>query len=329
MDGRGALRLSVFLLVVSAGCQHQVMTVPSPGPQSTADKPPPPTDRSQIKPASTKSKPLPPQVWVSSGDFKAGEASAPDTPPDRQQQIRELARADYEQALKLDPKCVPAYRGLARLYTAMRDIPLAVETYHKALQITPNNAPLWYELGMCHNYQKNWGSALDCLNRAMQLDPHNRSYVNAMGVVLAESGRYEESLNCFIRSNGEALGHYRLAQTLQRLQQPELSRRYLEAAVQKDPNLGTTALAARHGGKETPNQAPPPIQQTAYQAPNASPAPAAPAVTPQETPPATPAAAPQQEAAPAAPAAESQPAQQQVILPPPPAVNVQYEQPNP
>ena len=138
MDGRGALKLSLFLLM-AGGCQHQVMTVPNPGDLSSANKPSL-LDASQIKPASAKAKALPPQVWVSCGDFKAGEASAADVPPDRQQHIRDLARADYEQALKIDPKYVPAYQGLARLYMAMHDTPLAIDTYQKALKIAPRDA---------------------------------------------------------------------------------------------------------------------------------------------------------------------------------------------
>jgi len=273
MDGRGALKLSVLVLM-AAGCQHQVMTLPNPGSLSSADKAAA-IDRAQIKTAPAKSKNLPPLVWVSAGDYKAGEAArAADALPDQRQQMRDRARADYEQALKIDPKCVPAYQGLARLYSAMRDMPLAVETYHKALKIAPNNAALWYDLAMCHHTQKNVGPALECLSRASKIDPGNRTYINAMGVMLAEAGRYEESVNCFSRSGGEALGYYRLARTLERLQRPELSRRYLAAALEKDPSLASTLAASK--------SAAPAVQQTAYQAPasqsaNVCAAPAAPA----------------------------------------------------
>lgn len=301
MDGRGVWKLSVLLLL-AAGCQHQVMTVSNSRPGDSSNKQPT-IDPSQIKPATAKTKDLPPLVWVSSGDFKAGEASAPDVSPDRRQHIRELARADYQQALKLDPKCVPAYQGLARLYSSMREMPLALETYHKALKLAPNNAALWYELGMCHHSQKDLGPALEAVSRAAKIDPVNRTFVNAMGVVLAETGRYDESLQCFIRSGGEAMGYYRLARTLQRLQRPELGERYLQVALEKDPSLAST---------------PPTVQQTAYHAPaslepNASAVPAAPApprVLSMET-------------------SKSYQPPEQVLLPPPPAVNVQYEQPKP
>lgn len=317
MDGRVTLKLGVCLLIASAGCQHQVWTVPSSGPNTSGSTPPAVPAPDQIKKAAAKPKEIPPLVLVSAGDWKVAEAFSPGTDPDRQPPICEQARAHYENALKSDPKCVPAYQGLARMYTQMQDLPLALENYQKALKIAPNNATLWYELGVCHNYQKNWGPALDCLNRATRLDPRNRSYANTQAVVLAAAGRYEESLDCFVRSNGEAMGYYRLSQTLERLQQPELSRRYLEVAVQKDPSLAPApAIAMRNTGDDRANRAPPAVQQTAYQAP----------IVPVEQ--ATPAPEPQVISL-AGSASPSQSSQTRVILPPPPAINVDYEPANP
>jgi tetratricopeptide (TPR) repeat protein len=313
MDGRTALRLGVCLLIAAAGCQHQVLNVPGSCPAGSACNPPTPIDLSQVKKAPAKPKNLPPSVLVSKGNFEAVEAFDAKTPLDSRQQLCDLARDDYEKALKIDPKYVPAYQGLARLYTAMHEYPLAVETYQKALKLAPNDAALWSDLGLCHNSQKNWGPALDCLERAVRIEPANRSYTNALGVVLAEVGRYEDSLKCFVRSNGEAMGYYRLGQTLDRLQQTELSRRYLEVAVQKDPSLATR-LAMRNSSAVAANPSPP-IQQTAYQTasyspPNVPPAQAAPDPASSSAPTILPA-----QTSPSAP-----PSAPPTILPPPPPI---------
>lgn len=310
MDSRGSLRLSVCLLIAAAGCKQEVVSLPSSTPLTSFWGNP---DPKQIKKMSPKPEDPPPLVLVSKGNFEAGEAVAERTGPDRRQQLCESARADYEKALAIDPKCVPAYQGLARLCTHMHDLPLAVETYRKALKLAPDNASLWYELGLCHNFQKNLEPALECLNRAARIEPGNRSYTNALGVVLAESGRYEESLKCFARSGGEAMGYYRLAQTLERLQKPELSRRYLEVALQKDPNLA------------------PSIQQAAYQ-PTAYPEPNVPPqqiVAPEPSAPSSPAANPEPSAPPAQTASPepSAPAPQ-LLLPPVPQIN-EEEEPKP
>jgi tetratricopeptide (TPR) repeat protein len=305
MEGRGYLRLSVCLLIAAAGCQQEVVS-PNSAPTSFMSIVEP-----KIKKPSDKPKDLSPSVLVSYGNFEAGEAFSDRTEPDRRQQLCESARVDYEKALTLDPKCVPAYQGLARLYRTMRDLPLAVENYQKALKLTPTSAPLWYELSLCYNCQKNWGPALECLDRAARIQPSNRSYVNAMGVVFAEAGRYEDSLKCFARSGGEAMGYYRLAQTLNHLQKPELSRRYLEVALQKDPSLA------------------PPIQQVSYQpavSPQPNPSPPGPTAerpareAPSRVPSPPPIPTAHQPSSPA-PAADNQPAPQPLLLPPVPLLS--------
>ncbi len=311
MDGRGALRLSLCLLISAAGCQQEVVSLPNSTSLTSFWGNP---DPHQIKKASPRPEDLPPLVRVSHGNFEAGEAFSDRTGPERRQQLCESARTDYERALALDPKCLPAYQGLARLYTHMHDLPLAVETYQKALKFAPNNASLWFELGLCQNYQKNLAPALECLDRAAQLEPGNHSYTNALGVVLAESGRYDESLRYFSRAGGEAMGYYRLAQTLSHLQRPELSRRYLEVALQKDPSLA------------------PPIQQASYQPATSpetiiSPAPTVPpepSLPPAASVSSEPSAPPTQTASP-----EPNAPPTQVLVPPVPPIHEEEEQPNP
>lgn len=254
MDCRGALSLC-GLLLLAAGCQHQATNVPSPGTLSPSVAPPQTIDPTLIKKVSGKPKDLPPPVLTSSADFMAGEATSPKKTPAEAQQIRDQAQQVYEKAIQLNPKYIPAYQGLARLFNAMNERERAVETYQKALHIDGKNAVLWYELAMYHNAQKDWNEALDCLKRATKIDPNNRTYINATGVVLAEAGRYDESINCFARSSNEAMGCYRLSQTLDRLQQPGLSRYYLETALHKDPKLASTMNLTPY----------PPVQQTSYQ----------------------------------------------------------------
>lgn len=310
MDRRGCLGLALCLLS-ALGCQHETKII-SPG-QLTAGSPGAPAiDPSKIQKVELPKKDPPALALVSSGDFKAGEAFAADVPPQIQQLLRDEARQDYERALAIDPKCLAAYQGMARLCTAAQEHARAVETYQKALQIAPQNAALWYELGMCHNYQRHWGPALDCLGKATQLDSGNRSFMNTMGVVLAESGRPEAGLSCFVRANGEAMGCYRLAQTLQRLQQPELSRRYLELALQKDPNLATTLAV-----QSAPPSNAAPIQRTSYEAASVPPAQMAQPL---------PAAAPAPRVVHLDAVEDNRPTPQPITVPPPPPVNLHYGQ---
>jgi len=51
-------------------------------------------------------------------------------------------------------------------------------------------------------------------------------------------GRYQDSLNCFVRSYGnEAMAHYQLARMLHHLGQNDQARQCLQAALHRDPKL--------------------------------------------------------------------------------------------
>ncbi len=186
---------------------------------------------------------LKPETYVKFGDFRANEAAAPTAQPAIRDQLRDDARHAYQYALSLDANCLQAHCGLARLYTAMQDYPRAVASYNKALQLAPRDATVWYELGVCQNRAHDFNAAADALGHAVQLDADNHAYVNALAVVLARLGRYDESLQCFARVNDEAKAHFCLGCTLRRLDQPELGLRHLQIAVGMDPKL-TAARSA-------------------------------------------------------------------------------------
>jgi tetratricopeptide (TPR) repeat protein len=322
MDCRATLGTALFLLTSTLGCQHNVATLDPSQSIPTAPVQLPVNPNTPVTKKVARKDP-PPLVVVKLGDFKAGEAFAADIPPARQQQMREEARSEYVRALKIDSKYVPAYQGLARLYVAMQDHPRAVETYQKALKIAPKNASLWYELGMTHNYQKEWDPALRCLSQAASLEPENRDYVNTLGVVFARVGRYHESLDCFVRVGGEATGHYKLARTLQYLQQPELSRQHLDMALQMNPNL-SSAQAMMGQTNDEANRA---IQRTSYQEPSVPQAQVVPQTPVNVT--ATPLPrviqlnpTPANVVQPEVPT-EAQP----ILIPPPPAISLEFETP--
>jgi hypothetical protein len=306
------LWLAAGLLGGVAGCQHQA-TAPANGsgkftPVAAKDIPDP---KLVQKESELPKRNASPEVFVKFGDFQAGEAAAPWLTPPQAEQKRETARKAYQRALAADAKFLPAYLGLARLYTAVQDHAHAVETYQRGLKAMPQNAPLWYELGMCHNAEKEWGPTLECLGQAVKLDPENRDYINTLGVALARAGRFQESLDCFGRVSSPAMAHYKLARTLQHLQQPELSRRHLELALQKDPGLASAqAMMTELNGPPAST-----MQRTAYQEP-----PAAPAAM---EPPSLLRPAMFETTAPA----DLAPPSTAIDIPPPPVLNLEYEPP--
>jgi Flp pilus assembly protein TadD len=199
---------------------------------------------------------------VKYGDFAADEATTPNKSLVEVQEQRDVARKAYQQALSIDPKCLPAYQGLTALYVAMKDYKHANATYQDALRHYPKEPSLWYELGMCYGRQKEWEPAIQHLNKAMELDPENRKYANALGYTLARVGRYDDSLAVFGRLLSESEAHYNLARMLRHLNETNLCRQHLQAALQKDPEM-KQALALLSELDAAPAPAPD-VQQTSF-----------------------------------------------------------------
>jgi Flp pilus assembly protein TadD len=240
MDCRHLLWPALGLLAGAAGCQHQqgvTGAAGSQGPPSPVAAVTPGVDVPIRKEPELPKRAPKASTCVAFADFQASEAAAPDQTPLRRQQLHEQARKAYQQALAIDPKCLAAHQGLARLYLAMDDQSHAVAALEKALKVYPKNPALWFELGMAHNRKQQWDPALASLSKAVEFDPENRTYVDMLGYTLARAGRFPESLECFARVHGEARAHYNLARMLQHLGQPELCRQHLELALQQDAKL--------------------------------------------------------------------------------------------
>ena len=130
---------------------------------------------------------------------------------------------------------MPAYESLASLYGDLKDHAHAVATYRVAAKMFPKEGRIFYEWGKCHGADKEWEPAIQELTRAVQLDPENRQYVDTLGWMQARVGRYDESLATFRKVHDLGEAHYRLALMLEHLNQIELCKQHLKAALASDP----------------------------------------------------------------------------------------------
>jgi len=305
MDCRKALWAALGLLVGAAGCQHDIRMNPVAPPPQAQPVAPPQAAVQTIPPNAVvrKESDLPRKTphastCVAGGDFFAQQAQTPDIGETAKTANQEKARKAYQQALSIDPHYLPAYESLAALYVAMKDHSHAVATYQKAAQAFPNEPRVFYELGMCHGGEKEWDLALRNLARAAELDPENRKFVDALGWMQARAGRYDDSLATFMKVHDEPEAHYKLACMLEHLNQIELCKQHLQAALDKNPRMdkAQALLAQLNAGPAAV------VQPTSY------------------TEPADPEAAPTDVPAAAA---------KGVLLPPPPRFPIRYENTTP
>ena len=178
-----------------------------------------------------------PETYVAYADYRAAASFSPETPPETQQVYREEARASYLKAIAINPNHVPAYLALGRLQQGCNDLAPALVTYQKALRVTGKDPTIWYELGMCQARQKLFAEAADSLQKACELNPDNKAYQTTLAYGLARAGRWTESLTALTALVGEARAHYDMGRMLQHMQQPDMARQYVAAALSRDPNL--------------------------------------------------------------------------------------------
>ena len=261
MDRRKTLWAALGLLAALAGCQHDIrMNATAPTPQAQTVAPPPQAAVQTVPPnavvrqeADLPRKTPHASTCVAGGDFFAQQALAPEIGETARIANQEKARKAYQQALSIDPRCLPAYESLAALYVAMKDHTHAVATYQKAAQVFPKEARVFYELGMCHGGEKEWDLAVRNLAHAATLDPENRKFVDALGWMQARAGRYDDSLATFMKVHDEPEAHYKLACMLEHLNQIDLCKQHLQAALDKNPQMDK---AQRCWPNSTPRRSP-------------------------------------------------------------------------
>jgi tetratricopeptide (TPR) repeat protein len=183
---------------------------------------------------------------VMKGDFQGAEREA----------SLEQARLAYEQALKIDPKNMEAFRGLGQLHQQTGNYSAALAAFHKGLNVNPACAFLWYELGMCEARHGDWNTSVENLKKASDVDPESREFTRALAFALARTGRINDSVTCFQRIMGESQAHYNVARLLHHFNQDGASQQQLQLALQTNPNNAPAMelLAELQGQINIPNQ---------------------------------------------------------------------------
>ena len=98
----------------------------------------------------------------------------------------ELARRNYERAIKLDPSYSEAINNLGTVYYARKNYRKAVCYYNKALKLKPNSASIYSNLGTAQFARKKYKQAMEAYDTALPLDPEVFEHRGTQGVLLQE-----------------------------------------------------------------------------------------------------------------------------------------------
>jgi tetratricopeptide (TPR) repeat protein len=98
----------------------------------------------------------------------------------------QLAKQNYEAAVKMDPKFPQAVNNLGTIYYSQRSYGKALKCYRRALKLDPNSASIWVNLGSDYFAKHDLKHAAQAYDKALQLDPEVFERRSQYGTLLQE-----------------------------------------------------------------------------------------------------------------------------------------------
>ena len=134
----------------------------------------------------------------------------------------DVAKRQYERAIKLDKNYSEAINNLGAVLYAKKSFRKAVGQYKKALKLAPNSASIYSNLGTAHFARRKYKDAAECYEKALSLDPEVFEHRNSHGVLLQERSVQER-----------AKFHFYLARTYAKAGNTERALTYIRKALEE------------------------------------------------------------------------------------------------
>src|SRR3954453_2153438 len=103
-----------------------------------------------------------------------------------QLQLLDLAKKNYEQAVKLDKQYSEAINNLGTVYYSQKSYRRAIGYYKKALRISPATASVWANLGAAYFGRKDYKHAAEYYEKALKLDPDVFEHHSSFGTLMQQ-----------------------------------------------------------------------------------------------------------------------------------------------
>lgn len=153
-----------------------------------------------------------------------------------------LAVQQYEEALKINPKYVPALFRLGMVYSEMKQYDQAIATWNRYIEVTEDSAIGYSNLAFCQELSGNRKAAEESYEAGIERDPKNQPCRVNYGLMLAREGRIDEAKSQFAAVLTPAQVHYNIASVLQQQGRKEAARAEFKEAMKVDPKFVDAAV---------------------------------------------------------------------------------------
>jgi tetratricopeptide (TPR) repeat protein len=172
----------------------------------------------------------------------------------------DLARQEFEEALRLNPKYLLYRNNLAGIYERKGKFQEAIGLYQEALQIDPLNALVYERMGRLYSKSDHQDLAIMALEKAISLDPdrdmtffylgqayqksgHNEKAALAyqQALRLAKNEEFKPMINHPLKETKKTLSkptlHYQLGQIYEEMEKPTLAIQEYQEAIRTLPGF--------------------------------------------------------------------------------------------
>ncbi|TRU72406.1 MAG: tetratricopeptide repeat protein [Microcystis viridis Mv_BB_P_19951000_S69] len=154
----------------------------------------------------------------------------------------DLALADYNKALTLNPNNPRAYMARADVYEERKEWDLALADYNRAIEIDANFAAAYGSRGVFYQTRKQWDLALADYNKAITIDPNDPNSYGMRGIFYIFQSEEElaiADLTKEIEINPySVVAHSMRGVAYESMEKQDLALADFNKAIELDPNSG-------------------------------------------------------------------------------------------
>lgn len=167
---------------------------------------------------------LGPEIWVTNGQLYETQGKFA------------KAAENYQKALAMEPANQAAMLSMARLHVRQQEYTEAEQMFGKALAAKPQG-DVYNELATVLQKQGRTAEAQATVQQAIATEPNNQRFRNNLAGMLVTSGRSDEAVQQLSQVFPPAVASYNVAYMHFANQDLAGAQKYLQSALQVDPNL--------------------------------------------------------------------------------------------
>jgi tetratricopeptide (TPR) repeat protein len=149
----------------------------------------------------------------------------------------EAAVQQYREAVKINPKHLPALYQLGVIYTKAQQYPQAIDAWKQYVNVSNGSATAYSNLAFCLDLAGQAADAEAAYQKGVRNEPNNEPCRVNYGLFLARHGRSTEAQEQLSAVLKPAEVHYNLASVYEQIGRKDEARSEYERAIELDPQL--------------------------------------------------------------------------------------------